>query len=106
MKGYKSFAKEFIGESDIACLTVQVCGSDLDVFLLPFGGDGAYDAYIIHGEEVEIGQHYHLFKEVENFGWVKIFDDSGKTFYYFHQDNENTMKIWRAGDYGCIIQFY
>ena len=48
MKGYKSFAKEFIGESDIACLTVQVCSSDLDVFLLHFGGDGVYDAYIVH----------------------------------------------------------
>ncbi len=94
MKSYKSFNKAFIGASDIASLTVRSCGK---VAVLNFGSDGSYHAYIVKGE-AEIGTHYELVFECEN--WLKVYDDCDLTYGCLGK----TIKIYRAGDFGCIIQ--
>ncbi len=105
MKNYKNFKKAALGVSDVAVLTFTVFADDLTAFVLPLGGDGGYSAYIVHGKDVEIGAHYHLEKEIENFGWVRVYDDDGKPFDYNRENDESVMRIWRAGDYGIILQF-
>lgn len=56
MKMYKDFPKVYIGESDIASLTLR---TPVDAHVLKFGSDGYYKAYIVNGE-AEIGNHYKL----------------------------------------------
>lgn len=74
MKTYKDFNKKFIGESDIASLTLR---SETSCAALNFGMDAAYMAYIVT-EEAEIGSHYKLIFEGKS--WLKIFDDTELTF--------------------------
>lgn len=94
MKTYKDFNKKFIGESDIASLTIR---SETSCVALNFGLDAAYMAYIVT-EEAEIGNHYKLIFEGKS--WLKIFDDTELTFFA----RANEIKIYRAGELGCIIQ--
>ena len=59
MKTYKDFEKEYIGESDVAALTmVGMTEECLTAQILHFGGDDAYSAYIVDEADVEIGKHY------------------------------------------------
>lgn len=94
MKNYKDFEKRFIGESDIASLTVRSVDK---VTTLNFGGDGAYRAYIVKGD-AQIGAHYELVFAGEK--WVRIYDDFGKSFEAY----ADMIKIYKAGNFGCIIQ--
>lgn len=98
---YKSFGKQWIGGSDAAFLTFVGSGDDgVYAQAVKFGGDGEYNAYIIYGDDVEIGAHY---KRVATFGtWLKIYDDDGRTFR--HHEYGATYNVYRAGDYGCIVQ--
>ena len=99
MKNYKEFNKVWLGESDIAALTVRSCG---DVYNLNFGEDGSYDAYECFGD-VEIGSHYT--KVFEGHKWLKIFDDYRLAYDKYFAEYES-VDIYRAGDFGCIIHWH
>ncbi len=94
MKYYKDYKKKCIGSSDVAMLIVNMCGK---VYSLYFGEDGNYKAYIVDSE-CEIPEHYSL--ELEGYNWLKIYDDFGLTLGMKY----NHFKIYRAGNFGCIIQ--
>ena len=98
MKNYKEYERKYIGGSDIAALVLVGCDENgAKTQLLDFGGDNSYMAYIVD-ENAEIGAHY---KEVATFNyWLKIYDDHERTFSVYAKE----IKIYRAGDYGCIIQ--
>ena len=67
-------------------------------FSLNFGEDGCYRAYIVEGEDVEIGSHY---RKVASFNsWLRIYDDSEKTFDVAAKE----INIYRSGAFGCVIQ--
>lgn len=105
MKNYRDFDKEYIGSSDIASLTFR---AGHDVFPVDFGGDGSYYAYIVRGE-AEIGEKYTLVHE-SKFIWLRIYDDIERTFedscYNAKpEDRYDTIRVYRAGARGCIIQF-
>lgn len=98
MKNYKEYERTYIGSSDYAALLVSGCkDGKLDSQYIHFGEDGIYNAYIVDGN-AKIGNHYELECEFEN--WLKVYDDQGlvETFYAKH------IKIYTAGDFGCIIQ--
>lgn len=100
-KTYRDFDREIIGGSDIAALTLTGCTPDgVDCKMLKFGGDAAYKAYIVDDADVEIGEHYTLVATFKS--WVRIYDDYGMSWEY--SKNDATINIYRAGDYGCIIQ--
>lgn len=98
MKNYKEYEKRFIGSSDIAALILVGCDENgLKTSTLDFGEDGSYMAYVVD-EDAEIGAHY---KKVADFKhWLKIYDDDELTY----QVNAQEINIYRAGDFGCIIQ--
>ena len=102
---YKDYRKIYIGDSDIAALTMVGCrnGAGLVPEMLYFGGDNSYHAYLIEhtaSEVVEIGAHYKLVATYNH--WLSIFDDSGRTY---HSENKaDCINVYRAGEYGCIIE--
>ena len=99
-KSYKEYPLVSIGSSDRAALTLvgmEVGG--MGAHLLKFGGDGDYRAYLVD-EKAEIGWHYSLADVYEH--WLNIYDDSGLTFKVHSPGSK--FYIYRAGDYGCIIQ--
>ena len=100
MKTYKEFEKQYIGSSDCANLILAgyVEGKGLDLKELHFGQDGAYSAYIVEGDDVEIGSHYS--KVAEFTSWMKIYDDE-ELIKTFHADS---IIVYRAAEMGCIIQ--
>lgn len=97
-EGYHKFPKYYIGDSEIASLIMVGCKKDSGATseMLDFVEDGDYHAYIID-EPCEIPEHYHLVSEFE--AWLKIYDDNGLTFHAYAPK----IKVYRAGDYGCII---
>ena len=99
MKNYKEFNKVWLGESDIAALTVRSCGN---VYSLGFSEDGSYDAYECFGD-VEIGNHYT--KIFEGHKWLKIFDDNRLAYDKYFAEYEY-VDIYRAGNFGCIIHWH
>jgi hypothetical protein len=100
LKNYKNFGKIFIGESDIAALILVGCRNNEGLVTQPlyFGEDGYYLAYILN-EEAEIGSHYRL--EATFNHWLKIYDDHELTY----SIRADEIRIYRSGDFGCIIQF-
>ena len=104
MKSYKEYDREFIGDSDIAALIfVGTTKNGLEAKILDFGCDGRYNAYIVD-ENAKIGDHYSLEMEYETSSgfkaWLKVYDDEGLTADY----TADKIKVYRAGDFGCIIQ--
>lgn len=98
MKNYQEYAKTYIGSSDYAALLTAGCrDGKLDSQYIHFGEDGIYNAYIVDSD-AEIGSHYELQIEFQN--WLKVYDDQGlvKTFH------AKCIKIYTAGNFGCIIQ--
>lgn len=91
-RSYKEFDRVFLGFSDIAGLVAR--GYD-NLQVIRFGGDGSYHAYLC--EDAEIGDHYSKVFECET--WLKIYDDREKTLEVYGK----VIEIWRAGDYGMII---
>lgn len=101
MKTYKNFEKQYIGDSDVACLIASGCGDGgVKSEVIRFGGDNSYHAYIVRGKDVEIGSHYRLVASFRT--WINIYDDQGLTFTLHEYDS--TINVYRAGEYGCIIQ--
>lgn len=100
---YKDYEKKHIGCSDIACLILVGCRASEGVKAekLLFGEDGSYSAYVVEQtehEDVKIESHY---TKVATFNhWLKIYDDDGKTFACRGKE----INIYRAGEFGCIIQ--
>lgn len=103
MKSYKEFKQEFIGDSDIATLIMvgPTVSENTNKYLttepLPFGEDASYKAYMVEGK-AEIGSHYHLVAEFKH--WLKIYDDEELTL----NIRADHIKVYRAGEMGCIIQ--
>ncbi len=99
MKNYKDFEKQYIGSSDIATLILVSCKGEegLKTEQLHFGEDGSYNAYIVDAD-TEIGSNY---RKVTTFNhWLKIYDDEELTY----KVDAKEINIYRAGDFGCIIQ--
>ena len=98
MKNYKEFFKQYIGFSDIAALVMVGYKDDIGATteLLRFGKDSSYYAYVCEGE-VEIGTHYELVQEFNC--WLKIYDDTELV----KEFNGRTIRVYRAGEEGCII---
>lgn len=99
MRNYKEFEQQFIGGSDIATLILVGHRGEKGLKTMPlyFGEDGSYKAYIVDAE-TEIGSHY---RKVETFNhWLKIYDDERLTYKVYAKE----INIYRAGDFGCIIQ--
>lgn len=94
-RSHHSYERVFIGNSDIASLVLR---SVPGVFELHFGGDGNYSAYIVD-EECAIPDYYRF--EWEGRNWLWIYDDEGLTMRIEHR---GAIRIYRAGDFGCIIQ--
>lgn len=99
MKHYKDFTNVWLGDSDIASLTIR---SGVQVCDLNFGADGSYHAYECFGD-VEIGEHYT--KVFEGCRWLKIYDDNSLRYdkYFYEYD---VVTIYRAGNFGCIIHWH
>lgn len=97
MKNYKEFSKRYIGSSDIASLTLRAPNIS---HIMHFGEDGAYYAYYVEGE-AEIGEHYQLEFECSHC-WMWIYDDRCRTQNI--GDARTTIKVYRAGLKGCVIQ--
>lgn len=64
---------------------------------LVFGEDGHYMSYLVRGK-ANIGSHYELVAEFEH--WMKIYDES----VLVRVLGADVIKVYRAGDFGCIIQ--
>lgn len=94
MKSYKEYNRVYIGGSDCASLVLR---APEKVQLLKFMEDGDYMAYLVD-ENAEIGAHYE--KVFTATSWISIYDDNGLTF----EANAEEINIYRAGNYGCIIQ--
>ena len=96
-----------LGGSDVACLICRgfLKNSDNSEYeykaeLLNFGEDGEYDAYLVTDPEVEIPSYYT--KRLQFQHGIDIFDDFQKVA---DLGDLNTIgNIYRAGDFGCIIQ--
>lgn len=102
MKTYKDFEKCYIGESDIAGLTIiGMTSLGIKTDFLNFGSDGSYLAYICNVyalNGIEIPKHYE--KVALFWNWLKIYDDTGLTAEY----EADKIEIYRAGNFGCIIK--
>lgn len=99
VKPIKDYGVQFIGNSDIALLTLTGYNDDRGAIAstLKFGGDSDCYAYIADSK-ASIGSHYTLTHTFNK--WLWIYDDSGFTSKFYAE----TINIYRAGDYGCIIQ--
>lgn len=98
-KNHHSYPKTYIGGSDIATLImVGPPAKDGDALSkeLCFGEDGDYTAYIVDDKAI-IPEYYH---HVASFNhWLKIYDDDELCF-----SQNGNFSVYRAGDFGCIIQ--
>lgn len=99
MKHYKEFARVWLGESDIAALTIRSVG---EVYNLKFVEDGLYHAYECFGD-VEIGEHYT--KVFTGSRWLKVYDDNSLRYHKCFREYD-IVDIYRAGNYGCIIHWH
>ena len=97
MRDYHSYGVSQIGASEYAALIAVGPNDGLKTEIINFGGDGSYKAYVVD-EDAEIQEHYRLVTEFKN--WAKIYDDCDLTQSF----RASLIKIYRAGDYGCIIQ--
>ncbi len=107
-KFYKDYEIINLGYSDIANVTIRYCiatefGADykgIQYQNIKFGADGSYEAYLVD-EGAEIGAHYKEVINVVGGGWLEIIDDVKKRF---NCRFKKGFKVFRAGNYGCIIQ--
>lgn len=99
-KTYKQFGKIYLGSSDYAALTLT--GNDREkgvkAMLLKFGGDDAYDAYLVDDDDAEIGAHYDQVAAFDD--WMTVYDDDGIAA----KIKADKIAVYRAGNYGCIVK--
>lgn len=97
-KSYKEYSRQGLGWSDVAAVTLTGCDVEgIRAEVLYFNYDGEYQAYVVD-EYAEIGDHYHLVHTFKY--WMRVYDDEERVV-DFHADE---IKVYRAGDAGCIIQ--
>ena len=101
---YKDYPSKYIGESDMANLTLRYCKDGIKYENIHFGGDGCYEAYIVDDKDVYIGNHYELVISIKGLFWFEIIDDKGVTYSERMSGGESKLNIYRAGSYGIIIQ--
>ncbi len=95
----------YLGTSDMASLMIRTFDKEKEVAaILNFGSDGDYRAYIVD-MNTPIPDYYE--KVYTGSGWMKIYDD----YKYrvgiatkYDDANEDEINIYRAGNFGCIIQ--
>ena len=106
MKNYRTYEKQFIGESNCAALVAVGMKPEAEraegahwmkTQPIAFGEDGAYMARVVD-EEAEIPSHYKL--EATFAHWMKIYDDNEMTF----STRAKEIRIYQAGSMGTIIQ--
>ena len=102
-KHYKEYKQKYLGSSDTASLTIRFFDKESESVcheLLTFVCDGDYDAYIVD-ENAKIGEHYKcVFDKAVK--WLHIIDDFDVSF----KTKANHVKIYRSGNYGCIVQVF
>ena len=105
MQNYKEHNKISLGSSDIARITVRYMAEgekDVSYYTLHFGSDDEYSAYYIDGD-CEIPSHYEKVFD-KNVWWATFVDDTEVTQKLQGNDGYFTLRIFRAGDFGCIVQ--
>lgn len=101
MRNYKDFEKRYIGESDIAGLTLTGnTENGVEAHFLKFGKDDAYDAYVVEGDDVEIGAYYEKVASFKT--WMRIYDD----YNFINDFHSDRIDVYRAGEMGCIIHLH
>lgn len=101
-ENYHACERICLGGSDIASLiAVGYDCPELKTAVIGFGGDGDYIAHLC-GAETVIPEHYR--KVFECTGWLKIYDDYNLVYDSKEYPGFDHFAIYRAGDYGCIIQ--
>ena len=90
MRSYKEYEKVYLGGSDVAAITVTGCGED-----------GLKAEIYLVDENAEIGSHYKLDATFNT--WINVYDDDERTYHIYPSPGAE-IKIYRAGDFGCIIQ--
>lgn len=103
MKNYRDFDKVHMGETDIATilLSYTINGTE-KTFEIATGEDSRFSAYYIEGE-AEIGSHYNLIFEAECVNKASFSDEDGENS-KFEYDEEKTIRLYRAGVHGFILQ--
>lgn len=95
-KDHREYSRISLGGSDIASIILR---DSRGVRELRFGEDGSYSAYLVDAE-CDIPDYYTL--EAECKSWLSVYDDSIKTFEV--QNPKKIIRVYRAGEFGCIIQ--
>lgn len=99
---YKDFEQLYIGQSDFAVLVLVGPSPETKLIkseMLRFNEGGSYAAYIVIGDDVEIGENY---VKVASFSeWMKVYDDRDKIAKFGGKE----INVYWAAEYdGCIIQ--
>ena len=101
--GYKQYSIR-LGESDIASVILAGCDDSsrtgTKARFLRFRGDGSYNAWLCD-DSIEVPEHYKLIHKCHT--WLKVYDDS-ELVVKIYAGYEVPIKVFRAGDYGCLIK--
>lgn len=95
-KNHDEYPRISLGSSDIASIVLR---APEGICELKFGGDRTYSAYLVDAE-CKVPDYYRL--EWTCKSWLWIYDDHTKT-----QELHNhgrAIRVYTAGEYGCIIQ--
>lgn len=99
MRSYMEYRREFIGKSEISALVMVGFKDKQGIVpeMLNFSVEDSYYAYICDSEAI-IGTHFKLVAEYNS--WMNIYDDKTMVKSFI----KGSIKVYRAGDVGCIIQ--
>ena len=111
MKSYKEYERQFIGDSDIAALIfVGTTKDGLKANILNFGSDGRYNAYVVD-EIVKMTVQENTYLTSNSFRMTEQRDiflresvQRRKASYCSGNMRTDKIRVYRAGDFGCIIQ--
>ena len=98
---YKEYTTITIGYSDWASLYLET--SSGEKAQLEFFVDGCYSAYMVD-KQCEIPEHYYL--QGVYHGTLSIFSDDLSGLKIVPLTDEDEIRVYRAGDFGCIIQTF
>ena len=105
MKDYHEFGKTLLGGSDAAEMVLLTSKNNYPIH---FGEDGDYSAYFV-SNTTTVPDYYKLVQEI-NFN----INDNNTILIVNYENSEcsrkitgeySNVKIYRAGDYGCIFKF-
>lgn len=95
-QSHREYLRVSLGGSDISSVILRDAQG---VRELRFGEDGTYSAYLVDAE-CEVPDCYTL--EAECKSWISVYDDDTKTFEL--QNPGSVIRVYRSGEFGCIIQ--